>query len=490
MQCLPVCGTVGGHIAPGTVEESEALSLPREMGAGAGLAALVLVCWFLPAEWSILPAAVRESMHLVRWYTREHVLFSLFPAILIAGAIVTFLDRGAVLSYLGAGVSRAKAFAVASVSGGVLSVCSCSVLPLFAGICRMGAGIGPATTFLYAGPAINVLAIVLTGRVLGLSLGVARVVGAVCMSVLIGLAMAWFFRAGDDNRTPAATVQEAPAARPPLWKGALLMVALAAVIVFTNWARTGDIKAVFLCCPDGLSTYQIEGRILEQDVTGVRILANDGQEHRIAANMLKELKPAVPHGLRDAVHRVRWLLVAGLLFAAGAMATSWFSRSQLVEWGANSWDFAVRITLLLLAGVAVSGFLFGRPGNPGIIPAGTVEMLVGRSPERLLLSLGLNGWGAAALRAIWPVLTSVTAALAGSLMYFATLTEVPILQGLMASGMGEGPALALLLAGPSVSLPSFLVMGQVVGFRRAFVYFGLVVLSSAAAGLFYGAIIS
>jgi uncharacterized membrane protein YraQ (UPF0718 family) len=182
--------------------------------------------------------------------------------------------------------------------------------------------------------------------------------------------------------------------------------------------------------------------------------------------------------------------VAALLVASAAMATAWFTRRQLRDWGANSWDFAVKITLLLLAGVAVSGLLFGRPGNPGLIPAGTVEMLVGQSPERLILASGWDGWGASILRATWPAVTNFAAALAGSLMYFATLTEVPILQGLLASGMGSGPALALLLAGPAVSLPSLLVMCRVVGVRRALAYFGLVVLSSALAGMAYGAVVT
>ena len=463
------------------------MSLRKEIATGAALVAVVLACWFLPVEWASLPAPVREAMHLVRWYAREHVLFSLLPALIIAGAIVTFFSQDWVLRNLGAGASRVKAYAVASVAGGVLSVCSCSVLPLFAGISKMGAGIGPATTFLYAGPAINVLAIVLTGRVLGTGLGVARAAGAVLLSVLIGLAMARLFRA-DPREGPAQTETPAGSAPVPLWKGSLVIVALSAVVVFTNWARTGDVRAVFLCCPNGLSTYQVEGRLVERTDRELRILANDGQEHVIPANMVKGLSQPVPHGLRDAVHRVRWFLVAVLLMAAAAMAAAWFTKGQLREWGSNSWDFAVRITLLLMAGVAVSGLLFGRPGNPGLVPAGTVEMLVGQSPERLILTLGCDGWSASALRAAWPVLTNLAAAVAGGLMYFATLTEVPVMQGLMASGMGQGPALALLLAGPSVSLPGFLVMCRVVGLRRAMAYFVLVVLSSAAAGLAYGAL--
>lgn len=461
----------------------------RQAFIGAGLAAVVLVCWFLPVEWALLPAGVRESLYLVRWYAREHVLFSLLPALLIAGAIVTFLRQDAVLRHLGAGASRVKSYAVASVSGSILGVCSCSVLPLFAGICRMGAGIGPATTFLYAAPAINVLAMVLTGRVLGLHLGIARAAGAICMSVLVGLAMSRLFRDETGEKVEPAAIPEDSSASAPTWKGALLIATLAAVIVFTNWARTGDVRAVFLCCPNGLSTYQIEGTVLNQSEKEVLILANDGQEHAIAANMLKELKPVSPHRLQNAIHSIRWLLVATLLLAAAAMATSWFGRAQILEWGANSWDFATKITLLLLAGVAASGLLFGRPGNPGLIPAGTVEMLVGQSPERLLSVLGWDGWGASAMRTAWPMLTNFAASLVGALMYFATLTEVPILQGLMANGMGPGPALALLLAGPSVSLPGFFVLIQVVGLRRAFAYFGLVVLSSAAAGLVYGAVV-
>jgi uncharacterized membrane protein YraQ (UPF0718 family) len=451
------------------------------------VAAVVLGCWFLPDDLSCSWPGVREALHLLRWYARQHVLFSLFPAILIAGAIVTFARRDFVASYVGAGAPRKVAYGVAAVSGAILTVCSCSVLPLFAGVCRMGAGIGPAMTLLYAGPAINVMAIVMTAQVLGFGLGAARAVAALVLSVAIGLTMGRLFPDPPAAEpVPAPETPDSPAV--PLWRSGLFVAAMAAVIVFTNWARSGDVRAVFLCCPNGVSTYEVTGAVVGETADELRLVGTDRQVHQIRKEMLQSLEPVAPRPGRDVVQRLRWLIVVTLLVTAAAMGVSWFSRGQLAEWAVNSWCFTTRIVFLLLLGVAASGFVFGRPGSPGLIPAGAIEALLGNSPERMIAAAGLDGTWASFLRFGWPVLVNLLAATVGAFMYFATLTEVPILQGLMASGMGQGPALALLLAGPAVSLPSLLVLIGVIGARRAWAYVGLTILFSAAAGILYGAV--
>ena len=375
------------------------------------------LCFYLPVELlresSRFRNAAWEALHLVRWYAREHVLLCLIPAFFIAGAIAVFVSQASVIKYLGAGANKVLAYGVASVSGTILAVCSCTVLPLFAGIYRMGAGIGPATAFLYSGPAINVLAIILTARVLGLEMGVARAVGAVVFSVLIGLLMHLFFRKEEAARTGAqAGVPQAPVAR-PLWQNALFFLAMVGVLVFANWGRPAD--------PESGSLFA-------------------------------------------ALYRGRFWVAGAFLLAVAAMAVFWFRRAELGEWGASSWGFAKQILPLLLVGVLAAGLLLGRVGREGLIPSEWVAAAVGGN------SLAANFF----------------AALAGAFMYFATLTEVPILQGLMSSGMGKGPALALLLAGPALSLPNMLVIRSVMGTRKTLVFVALVVVMATASGILYG----
>ncbi len=374
-----------------------------------------LVCWYLPVDSSRFQSAVMEGLRLVRWYAREHVVLCLVPAFFIAGAISVFVSRGTVMKYLGPTARKVVAYPVAAVSGSVLAVCSCTVLPLFAGIHRRGAGLGPASTFLYAGPAINVLAVILTARVLGMELGVARAVGAVVFSVVVGLLMEVIFRSEEDGRSGAGLVAPEEESERSLWQNTVYFGAMVGILVFANWGRPA---------------------------------AGDG-------------------GVWAVIHAERWVVTGGLGGVLALVLWRWFTREELLDWAESSWTFAKQILPLLLAGVLVAGFLLGGPGGRGgVVPGEWVARMVGGNS----------------------VQANLFASVAGALMYFATLTEVPILEGLIRSGMGKGPALALLLAGPAVSLPNLLVIRSVMGTRKALVFAGLVVVLSTVAGLVYGAL--
>lgn len=372
-----------------------------------------LLAYFLPVQWPRFQGAVFEALALVRWYAREHVILCLVPAFFIAGAIGVFVSQASVLKYFGAAAPKALAYGVASVSGSILAVCSCTVLPLFSGIYTRGAGLGPAIAFLYSGPAINVLAIILTARVLGIEMGVARAVGAVVFSVVIGLLMHLFFLKEELSRADRGEIAlgENPEPSRPLWKDASYFFSMVAVLVFLNWGA-----------------------------------------------------PQVETGIWSAVYRVKWILSAFFLLLLALMLSRWFRKDELSEWVGASWGFAKQILPLLLAGVAVAGLMLGRPGHEGLIPSEWVARLVGGN------SLGANFFSA----------------LVGAFMYFATLTEVPILEGLLGAGMGKGPALALLLAGPALSLPNMLVINGVIGPKKTFAYCSLVVVMATATGLLYG----
>jgi uncharacterized membrane protein YraQ (UPF0718 family) len=375
------------------------------------------LCWFLPVGSDHFMAALQAGLGLVRWYAREHVLLCLVPAFFIASAITLFVSQGAVMRYLGAGARKLVAYPVAALSGTALAVCSCTVLPLFASIRQQGAGLGPATAFLYSGPAINVLAIVLTARILGIELGVARAVGAVVFAVVIGLLMQLIFRsseaAGPEEGVMLAPEREGN--REP-WQEGVFFLCLVGILIFANWGR-----------PSGAES-----------------------------------------SLWMTIYSARWVVTGVLAALLAVTLVVWFRRDELAEWVDSSWFFAQQILPLLFVGVLAAGMLLGGPetSGAGLIPADWVEGMVGGN------SPGAN----------------LFAALAGALMYFATLTEVPILEGLLASGMGKGPALALLLAGPAVSLPNLLVIRSVLGSLKTLVYIVLVVSFSAAAGLLYGAL--
>lgn len=373
--------------------------------------------YFLPIEQPPVQAAFLEGLFLLKDYARQHVVLCLVPAFFIAGAIGQFVSQGAVLRYLGASAPRPVAYGVASVSGSILAVCSCTVLPLFAGIYRRGAGLGPATAFLYSGPAINVLAMILTARVLGLELGLARALGAVAFAFVVGLTMAALFRREEAERQrngpdPFASASVVAARRP--WQDALLLASLVALLVFANWGA-----------------------------------------------------PNAAVGFFAAVYRVHWALALAALAALAVMLRRWYDRDELREWLDATWGFAKQITPLLLAGVVVSGWLMGRPGTD----AGFIRS------SWIAVSVGGNGLGA-----------NLLAAVVGAFMYFATLTEVPILQTLLGAGMGKGPALALLLAGPALSLPSMIVIRAYLGTRKTAAYVALVVVFATLTGWIYGAL--
>lgn len=426
-----------------------------EWKALAAIAAVFLATFFLPAGDPRFDRSVLEALHLVRWYAQEHVLLCLVPALFIAGAISVFVSRASVLRYLGAQANRALAYGVASVSGTILAVCSCTVLPLFTGIYRRGAGLGPAAAFLYSGPAISVLAILLTARVLGLELGVARAIGAVLMSLLIGLLMARIFRRERSEAARTSLASGADQAPRPLGQTALFLGSMVAILVFANWAepawRSGPAYAL----------YQAKWPL----TAGLGAVLALG----LVAWFGVPLWKAALAGLPAAVLAITLPDPALPAFTAAALGLGVLTATQegeLGDWFGATWGLAKQILPLLLLGVFVAGLLLGRPGHEGLIPSDWIGSAVGG-----------NSFGA-----------NLFASVAGALMYFATLTEVPILQGLIGSGMGKGPALALLLAGPALSLPSILVLNSVLGTRKTAVFVGLVAALSTAAGLSYGAL--
>ena len=427
--------------------------------------AVFIACFYMPAESARFNSAVSESLALVKDYARQHVLLCLIPAFFIAGAIAVFISQASVMKYLGPNANKVLAYSVASVSGSILAVCSCTVLPLFAGIYRMGAGLGPATAFLYSGPAINVLAIILTARILGLQMGIARAVGAIVFSIVIGLLMHLIYRRRQREKTEAQMVMSEAQVIRPLWKTALYFASMVGILVFANWARSGDVRAVFLCCPGGLSTYNVEGSIVQKSDDSLTILDTSGTEHRISADLLIKTQQVKKNNLYESIHRFRWIIVLILAACFLLMLLKWYTQKEVYEWVGSSWDFAKQILPLLFIGVLIAGFLLGRPGREALIPTRWVNAAVGGNSLR----------------------ANLFASIAGAFMYFATLTEVPILHGLMGAGMGKGPALALLLAGPALSLPNMLVIRSVIGTQKTAVYVLLVVVMATISGVIFGA---
>jgi len=372
-----------------------------------------LAAYFLPFQHPRMQSAILESFYMLQEYSREHVLFCLVPALFIAGAMSNFLSSQAVLKYLGPESKKVTAYGVGAISGAILAVCSCTVLPLFMGIYKRGAGLGPAIAFLYSGPAINVLAIIFSARVLGWQIGLARALGAVLFSVVIGLIMALLFRGEEQERAKGLLMPAGQEEmRRTLGQTTLYFLVLIFILIFAAWG-----------------------------------------------------KPAENVGFWYAVYSIKWYLVVGFLVTLAFMLKAWFDRSEMRAWVDSTWDFSIKILPLLFGGVLVAGFLMGRPNvDTGIIPAKYVAMAVGGN------SLAAN----------------FLASIVGALMYFATLTEVPIVQGLIGSGMGQGPALALLLAGPALSLPNMLVINSVLGLKKTAVFVGLVVIMAALTGMLFG----
>ena len=418
------------------------------------LAGGFLICYYLPVGTARFNQAVMESLELVKWYAREHVLLCLVPAFFIAGAIGVFVSRGAVMRYLGPRAKKWIAYLVASVSGTILAVCSCTILPLFAGIYKMGAGLGPASAFLYSGPAINIMAIVLTARVLGIELGIARAVGAIGLSVVIGGCMHLIFRREEQEKARmAADFADTESGR-PLWQNVLYIGSMIAILVFANLGKSEDSGVLWT------AFWRVKWYLttLAALVLGFMLVRYYGMK------WWKLVCVAVPVAVLAILFPDNPLLAFSAGFLGVGAFTSTAKEKELRNWFETSWDFAKKIMPLLLFGVLIAGLLLGRVGHEGLIPSEYVGKLVGGNS----------------------LLSNFFAAFAGAFMYFATLTEVPILEGLIGAGMGKGPALALLLAGPALSLPNMLVINSVMGSRKTVVFVSLVILFSTLLGFLYG----
>jgi uncharacterized membrane protein YraQ (UPF0718 family) len=424
---------------------------PKEGKVLAFMIAAFLLIYFLPAGTERFDNAVLEAFRLTNWYAREHVILCLLPAFLIAGAMATYLSQGAVMRYLGPDAPKPVAFSVASVSGTLLAVCSCTVLPLFGGIYKRGAGLGAAIAFLYSGPAINVMAVVVTAKVLGAEIGIARALGAIIFALVIGTIMHFIYRKEEAQRsiTNKRGFSGGDSDR-SMGVVALFFGLMVGILVFANWAAAD-------------SEFWMQIYAWKWQITSLLSLA------LAALLILKWQWPVLPLALLAAIIMIFALLVPSIpelpfVIGIGGLMLISSTRDQDREWAVQSWDFAKQIMPLLLAGVFVAGFALGRPGHEGIIPSEWVAAAVGDNS----------------------LLSTVLASVLGALMYFSTLTEVPIVEALLGAGMGKGPALALLLAGPALSLPNMLVIRTILGTEKTLVYCALVVVMATITGFIYG----
>lgn len=444
------------------------MELKKELKIFFWIAAVFAFAFFMPIESARFNTAIAATLDLVKWYAQEHVILCLLPAFFIAGVISVFVSQASVLKHFGAQAKKWVAYTVASVSGTILAVCSCTILPLFSSIHKRGAGLGPAIAFLYSGPAINILAIILTARILGFEMGVARTIGAVAFSIIIGSIMAIIYRKEEKAKKEEQMNIVPPPEKRPMWQTSLHFFTLVLILVFANWGKPaeGDTTSAwysiwhykwwitgFFSLVLGYSLINIL-KIKWQWVLGAAIVT-------IVTILLSnsfiesdKLRPLVP------------MLV-------GIIALSVITILDKVDeenkaWTIATWDFAKQILPLLAIGVVTAGFLLGSTHDgksiAGVIPNEWISALVGGNS----------------------IFSNFFASIVGAFMYFATLTEVPILQGLIASGMGKGPALALLLAGPSLSLPNMLVIRGVIGTQKTVVYVSLVVVMATITGLIYG----
>jgi uncharacterized protein len=419
------------------------------------------IAFYMPLESARFQEAIAATLDLVRWYAQEHVILCLIPAFFIAGVIAVFVSQGSVIKYFGAQAKKWVAYTVASVSGTILAVCSCTILPLFSSIHQRGAGLGPAMAFLYSGPAINILAIILTARILGWELGLARVIGAVVFAVVIGLIMAYIFRKEEHAKKETQMNIVPPAEKRPLWQTSLHFFTLVLILVFANWGRPAegvDSGGWYFIWANKWYITGFFGLILAYSL--IRILKI--KWWKVAVSILAVILSAVAFTSP---------MVPFIVAIAALSIITLTSNDENREWTISTWGFTKQIMPLLALGVIVAGFLLGSTHEnsqlAGIIPDHWIGSLVGGN-------------------SLW---SNLFASVLGAFMYFATLTEVPILQGLIASGMGQGPALALLLAGPSLSLPNMLVIQSVIGTKKTMVFVGLVVIMATISGLIYGAII-
>ena len=446
------------------------MELKKELKILGWIAAIFAFAFFLPVESARFSTAIAATLDLVKWYAREHVILCLLPAFFIAGVISVFVSQGSVLRYFGANAKKWLAYTVAAVSGTILAVCSCTILPLFSSIHKRGAGLGPAIAFLYSGPAISILAIILTARILGFEMGVARVIGAVSFSVIIGLIMAFIYRKEEKVKKEEQMNIDAVPEKRPMWQTSLHFFTLVLILVFANWGKPAE--------GDASSTWYYIWAY-KWYITGFFSLV-------LAYSLIRILKIKWQWVLGAVIATVISILLAkGFIendkirplipMLVGIISLSIITLSDKNDednpgWTLATWDFAKLIFPMLAIGIVIAGFLLGSTHDgktiAGIIPSRWISSLVGGNS----------------------VFSNLFASIVGAFMYFATLTEVPIVQGLLAAGMGKGPALALLLAGPSLSLPSMLVIRKVIGTQKTLVYVLLVVILSTAAGLIYGSI--
>lgn len=412
-----------------------------------------LVLYFLPVGSPRFDKAVTEALELTKWYAQEHVILCLLPAFWIAGAIAAFVSQASVMRYLGPKAPKPLAYGVGSISGSILAVCSCTVLPLFAGIYRMGAGLGPAVAFLYSGPAINALAIILTAKVLGVQIGLARAVSAVLFSVIIGLLMAFFFRKEEIEKTAKAAYLPEPTGGRPLRQTAVFFAVMVGILIFANWGKSDQTAGIFA------TIFAMKWWITS--VLAVAFTVILWRWYQLPARRLMVVAATVILAVFLSGGHANWPVFVGII---GLVWLTAGRNDDAGEWFEQTWSYTKQIMPLLLGGVLVAGLLLGRPGNEGLIPSSWISDAVG----------GNSLWA------------NLFAAFAGALMYFATLTEIPILQGLMGNGMGNGPALALLLAGPTLSLPSMIVLNSIMGPKKTFAYICLVLVMATFTGWVYG----
>ena len=427
----------------------------------AWLTGIFVIAYLLPLGNPKIKEAIFEAFRLLQWYAREHTLACVVPALFIAGAITTFLSQASVMRYLGPKANKMLAYSVASVSGCVLAVCSCSVLPMFAGIYSLGAGLGPATTFLYSGPAINVLAIFLSARVLGSDIGIARAMGAIVFAVVIGLLMAIVFRKEEKKKAEASLhMPESPEDGRPLWKTSLYFLCMILFLVFSDWYNPGVAKVTL---KDG-SEMKVHVRYETKDTFTLQVYDEAGETtEEVKTYDRSEIKAIEPvPSLTLTIHNIRWYLAGIMFLAILAMVSSWFSREEVGQWMSATWDFTKLLVPLLYGGVFMVGFI------SVFIPEKQVALLVGDNS----------------------FFSNVFASVVGAFFYFATLTEVPITEMLMKLGMVKGPALALLLAGPALSLPNMLVIRSIMGIKKTLVFIVLVVVMATITGMIFGYFVS
>ncbi len=432
----------------------------KELKILAWIIVIFVFAYFLPVESNRFQEAVLAMFDLARWYAQEHVILCLLPAFFIAGVIAVFVSQGAVLKYFGARAKKWVAYTVASVSGTILAVCSCTILPLFSSIHKRGAGLGPAIAFLYSGPAINILAIILTARILGFEMGVARIIGAVIFAVVIGSVMSIIYRKEEKAKREEQLSFPETEEKRPMWQTAFHFFTLVLILVFANWGQPGegvDSGAWYWIWSNKWYITSFFGLLLIYSL--IAILKIKWQYVALAA-----IATAVSAFISSSPLVPMVVAIAGL----SIITLTDKKDPDNKEWTISSWDFTKQIMPLLAIGVLIAGFLLGSTHDDtamaGIIPNEWVANLVGGNS----------------------VFSNFFASIVGAFMYFATLTEVPILQGLIGAGMGKGPALALLLAGPSLSLPNMLVIRGVIGTQKTLVYVLLVVIMATISGLIYG----